>query len=99
MPKKKKILKAVFFAIDEVNLQIPAERRINKSEAALLIGDSANLESVELVSLIVAVEQEIENAFHREISLTDNTDEIFDLNGPLHTVETLVDYIANLMEV
>jgi hypothetical protein len=46
----------------------------------------------------VNVEEEIENAFQREISLTDSEDVIFEKNGPLRTIEALTHHLYKLLE-
>ena len=97
MSKNERIFEAVYCAVDEVNRQISSDRQINKSENTELLGESALLESVEVVSLIVAIEQEIEYTFQKEISLTDNDDLMVEENGPMHTIKTLVHHISNLL--
>ena len=93
-----RILEAVYCAIDEVNQQLAEERRIDKSANTVLLGESGNLDSLKLISLIVTVEQEVEKAFHVTINLTDHEDAIFEKNGPFHTIATLVRYIFKLLE-
>jgi len=96
--RQDRILEAVYCAIDEVNQQLPEEQGIDKAIGTVLIGEPSNLDSQALVSLIVTVEEEIENAFHREISLTDSEDVIFEKNGPLRTIEALVHHLYKLLE-
>ncbi len=98
MSKQEKILGAVYRAVDEVNRQLPEGTRIKKSTSTVLLGESRNLDSLAFISLIVAVEQEIEDAFQMTINLTDNTDAIYEKNSPLYTIEALVHDIFQLME-
>ncbi len=97
MLSRERILEAVYCAIDEVNQQLAEERRIDKSANTVLLGKSGNLDSLELISLIVTVEQEVEKAFHVTINLTDHEDVIFEKNGPFHTIAAIVRYISELL--
>jgi len=99
MLSHERILEAVYCAIDEVNQQLAEERRIDKSANTVLFGESGNLDSLELISLIVTVEQEVEKEFHVIINLTDHEDAIFEKNSPLHTIAALVRYISKLLGV
>ena len=62
---------AVNGAIDGINRQRSVEEQLTKSEATVLSGADAVLDSLGLVTLIVAVEQQVETGCGRRISLTD----------------------------
>ena len=93
-----RVLESIYCAIDEVNQQLSEERRIDKSANTVLLGESGNLDSLALISLIVTVEQEIEKEFHVTINLTDHEDALFEKNSPLRTIAALVRYISKLLE-
>lgn len=62
---------AVYAAIDGINRQRSATEQLTKSDATVLSGAEAVLDSLGLVTLIVAVEQQVETTCDRQISLTD----------------------------
>lgn len=97
MDLRDKITAAVFQAIDDLNLQLPAESRVQKSLDAVLYGRDGGLDSLGLMSLIVSVEQCVEREFDILINLADENVVMRDGN-PLHTVGSLTDYIAELLE-
>ena len=92
-----RILQAVYDAIDEVNLQLPEERRLQKRRSTVLLGESGTLESLELINLIVTVEQEIESAFQVTLTFMDDENVLSEKEGPLNTVASFVQYISTLM--
>ena len=50
---REEITQIIFSAIDEVNLMLPKDRRLEKSFQTTLSGDSAALDSLGLINLIV----------------------------------------------
>lgn len=92
-----KILKLIFKGIDSVNDIRPKEARIDKQPDAALMGESGGLDSLGMVNLIVAIEQQIEEHFHISLDLVD--DEAMSMkDNPFATVESLANYIAHLLE-
>lgn len=92
-----KILRAVFNAIDEVNQLLPKDQRLKKSEDVVLSGVAGELDSLGLITFIVATEQKIEEEIGQSISLTDER-AMSQTNTPLRSVETLVEYISLLLK-
>lgn len=64
-----RITQALYRAIDEINLQLPQENRLDKKPNLVLMGDGGKLDSLAMVNFVVAVEQEIEKEFKINISL------------------------------
>jgi len=92
MIKKDKIIKILFEAIEEANEIISSEQQLEKSEKTIIFGIESKLDSLGFISLIVAAEQKIEDAFKAEISLL-GKDTIISENTKLLTIKDLVDYI------
>ena len=69
--------------------------KLPKSVDTILTGESGKLDSLGLVTFIVAVEERIQNDLGITISLAD---EIGKVDGALRTAETLADYIANELQ-
>ena len=63
MTARNKILEGIYAAIDEVNEQLPEDQNLEKSLETVLLGSSGKLESINLVNLLVAIEENIEQTF------------------------------------
>lgn len=61
------LLSLVYGAIDEVNGFLPIDQKLIKSNDTVLVGDGAGLDSLGLVTLLVAIENAFSN--HAGISL------------------------------
>ena len=90
-----KIIQSIMDAIDEINERNPEEKRLSKSVDTVLTGESGKLDSLGLVSFVVAVEERIQNDLGGNISLAD---EIGNVDGVLRTPETLAEHIANELQ-
>ena len=97
MTARNKILEGIYVAIDEVNEQLPEDQNLEKSLETVLLGSSGKLESVNLVNLLVAIEENIEEAFGIPISITDER-AVSEKNSPFRTVETLCNFMLNLLD-
>ncbi len=93
---KEKIIDSIFKAVEEINQQLPQERRLKKSPDTLLFDESGDLDSLGLVNLVVLTEQNIEEELGVTITLTDGK-AIAQKNNPFKTIGTLIDYIASLL--
>ena len=92
----KKVIEAIFDAIDEVNEQRPDEPQVAKSTDTVLFGEAGALDSLGLVNLIVTVEQNLEEEFGVELALADEK-AMSMRNSPFRSVSTLADYALTLM--
>jgi D-alanine--poly(phosphoribitol) ligase subunit 2 len=97
MTTNDRILQAIYRAVDEVNESLTPERRIARSPNAVLFGRSGALDSLGLVSLIVATEREVQEEFSAAIALADEK-AMSQRNSPFQTVGALAAYIASLIE-
>ena len=97
MPVQERIAEAIFAAIDEINEQLPAELQLTRTTDTVLFGESGALDSLGLVNLIVATEEQLE--VQLEVSLTLASEKAMSQkNSPFRTVKSLTEYIAQLME-
>ena len=96
MAKVEQVTQVVFRAIDAINQGRPHDRRIAKSPDTVLLGEAGGLDSLGLVNLIVAVEEEIDEEFGVTINIADEKARA-QVNSPLKTVGSLADYIAALL--
>ena len=95
--EKEQIAQLIFNAIDEVNQLLPEQERLVKSIDTVLFGNKGKLDSLGLVSLIVAIEQKIEEALEIPITLADER-AMSQKQSPFRTIGTLADYIDTLLK-
>lgn len=97
-PVSLEVIHAVIYAaLDEVNAQLPAERRLSdRSPHTRLQGDGSPLDSMALVNLIVAAEEQIETRFGRVVNLAGQR-QATEGQRPLATVASLAQHIQRLM--
>jgi len=94
---KEKIQQSIFNSIDSLNANLPNEEYIEKSNKTALFGSGSKLDSLDLINLVVAVEQNIEDEFDVTITLADER-AMSQQASPFRTVETMVDYIEMLLD-
>lgn len=97
MTRRERVVQAIFSAVDEVNEQLLKEEQLKKSIDTVLFGRSGKLDSLGLVTLIVAIEQKIEEQFGVTITIADDK-AMSQKDSPFKTIGTLVDYISWLLE-
>jgi len=97
MPDREKLAHAIYAAIDELNGQLPKGVRVAKSLDAPLYGPGGNLESIDLVNLIIEVEDQIRNTFGVSITIADDR-AVSAQNSPFLTVDTLANYVSGLID-
>ena len=94
---KDKIVKIIIAAANELN----EEEEISVSEelslSTRLFGENGVLDSMGLVSLVVAVEQAIDEELDASVSLADEK-ALSQKNSPYRTVETLAEYAEKLIQ-
>ncbi|MBL7001991.1 MAG: acyl carrier protein [Nitrosopumilus sp.] len=97
MSEKKEVLKVIYDTVDEINLELDDDKKIDKSSSTALYGGSGTLDSFELVNFIVLLEEKIDDALQKIISLTDEK-ALSQKNSPFRTISSLEKYIIFLLE-
>ncbi|MBN8634940.1 MAG: acyl carrier protein [Anaerolineae bacterium] len=92
-----RILNAIYAAIDELNQQLPADKRLSKTPDTVLYAKSGVLDSLGFVNLILAVEESIEDEFGLAVNIAEKVATTSEAN-PFRTVATLTEYIEPLIE-
>jgi D-alanine--poly(phosphoribitol) ligase subunit 2 len=87
----------VLDAIDELNQTLDVPVSVEQGEATPIYGQDKTLDSISLVSLIVSIEQKVEDKFNMSIILA-NEKAMSQRNSPFLTVGTLSAYIKTLVE-
>tara|TARA_B100001971_G_C18137956_1_gene508708 strand:+ start:404 stop:706 length:303 start_codon:yes stop_codon:yes gene_type:complete len=91
-----KILTAIYDAVDQIN-DIDEDYLLDKSTETVLFGKKGSLDSLGLINLVVAIEQNIGDTFDTSIVLA-NEEAMSKKNSPFRTIGTLADYIGELLE-
>ncbi len=96
MPATDAIISVITAAINEINETLPRDRKISLQPAAALYGPEGVVDSLTLTLLIVAIEQKIEHAFQRTISLMDFS-MLSDDHHAFKNISTLASHIISLI--
>lgn len=95
MVSKSEIIQIVYSAIDEVNLELPADRKMEKSPSEVLLGDEAKLDSLSFINFVMAVEKGLREKCGVTITLV-TQDTMASGQGPFQSVDKLADYILSV---
>jgi len=94
---KERVLQIIIAVVAELNENLESKIPVEQGERTMLYGPDGGLTSLSLVSLIVGVEQAIEEEFGLNITLAD--DKAFSsMRSPFRTVGTLAEYANELIE-
>ena len=95
--RREEVLTVVYRVMDELNEEHASESRLPLSKDTVIFGSDSNLDSLGLVNLIVGVEQKILEELGLEIIIVSDK-AMSRKRSPFRTVESLVDYIVELVE-
>jgi acyl carrier protein len=87
------ILATIYRAVDWINGELPPDRQLIKAPETRLLGSQSILDSLHLVSLIVTIEREVEDAFGVPLTLADER-ALSMKASPFRSIQSLADYIA-----
>jgi len=92
-----RVVQCIYSVLDEFNQELPLGLKLSKSSDAVLYGVNGQLDSINLVHLIVAVEEKIESEFGVAVTLAD--ERAMSLrNSPFATVAALSAYVSVLLD-
>jgi len=91
------VLKVIYESISDLNMQLPAERRIDESPSSVLFGEGGRLDSLGLSNFIVITEQKFQEFFNFPVDLTED-DPFSPATGHFRTVHSLASYVCELAE-
>ncbi len=83
--------------IDEINDQLEYDSLRDVAEKTALFGGNEALDSLSLVALIVAAEQELENEFGQQVALSDEK-ALSMSSSPYRTVGSLIDFVLSQLD-
>jgi acyl carrier protein len=90
------ILQAIYRAVDSINEQSDPEKQIVKAVETALYGANSVLDSLRLVSLVVAVEREIEQESGVSLVLASER-AMSQRRSPFLSIGSLAEYIEQLL--
>ena len=91
------IVTAIYRAVDWINGELPPDRQLIKAPETRLLGSQSVLDSMHLVSLIVAIEREVEDTFSLTLTLADER-ALSVKESPFRSIQSLADYIGILIK-
>src|SRR6187402_2704242 len=91
------IVAAIYRAVDWINGELPPDRQLIKAPETRLLGSQSVLDSMQLVSLIVTIEREVEDAFGDALTLADERALSMEAS-PFRSIRSLADYIGVLID-
>ena len=91
------IVAAIYRAVDWINGELPPDRLLIKARETRLLGSQSVLDSMHLVSLIVAIEREVEDIFGVTLTLVDER-ALSMKESPFRSIQSLADYIGILIK-
>jgi len=89
------ILTLIYASIDETNRQLPVDGRLEKSPDTLLLGDGSQLDSLSLITFVVAFEEALEQTHGARYNLLDEGF-LGNPEGPLKSVRTLATFVEQM---
>jgi acyl carrier protein len=91
-----KIKQAIDEAIDEMNMTLPPDKRIDKQDESPLFGMNGPIDSLGLTVFIVNLEQKIEQYTGQYVTLVDQT-AVSEDNSPFRTIAVLKEHLQGLI--
>jgi hypothetical protein len=96
-PDKSQVIQLVYNAVDEVNQQLRKSRRLAKSPDVVISGSGSALDSLGLVNLVFAVEQQVEQQFQVALVLAEASTPNPEAD-PFRTLGSLAEHVHLLLE-
>ena len=90
------IIAAIYRAVDWINGELPPDRQLIKAPETRLLGSQSVLDSMHLVSLIITIEREVEDAFGVALTLADER-ALSMKASPFRSIQSFADYIGILI--
>ncbi len=90
------IVAVIYRAVDWINGELPPDRQLIKAPETRLLGSQSVLDSMHLVSLIITIEREVEDAFGVALTLADER-ALSMKASPFRSIQSLADYIGILI--
>ena len=93
---KNKIVQAIYEVFDELNSERELGNQLVKADNTVILGADGKLDSLGLVTLIVFLEEKLNDSLGIDITLADERAMSLEVS-PFKTVSTLTDYVQVLI--
>ena len=97
MGNRKTIENLIITSVKEINEQLPQAEQLGQSTKTVLFGKDGKLDSLGIVTLVVIIEQNIEDEFDVSITIADER-AMSQKYSPFRTIGSLADYIEMLLK-
>lgn len=94
---RKKAVELVISGLEELNEDLGLESLKNPNEDTSIFGGPGSIDSLSLVTLIVAIEGETEECFGQRVALADEK-AMSQRNSPYRSVGALADFIVSRLK-
>ncbi|MCP4050885.1 MAG: acyl carrier protein [bacterium] len=94
---KSKVIEVIYKSIDDIKDTVSNMKDVNKSKDMVLFGNKGLLDSLGLVTLVVSVEQNLQEQLDISVTLADEK-AMSQQVSPFKTIDTLAEYIIKLVE-
>jgi len=88
---KNTVEQIIFKCIEFLNEEIGDDNKLLLSENTLLLAEGSGIDSLQLVSLVIELEESLSAKYGVQVSLSDD-EALFQENSPYHSVGSLRDY-------
>ena len=96
MDTSENVLAAVYRAVDSINVELSADRQLSKAPETPMLGRESVLDSLRLVRLMIAVEQEVADTLGVTLTLADER-ALSMKESPFRTIGSLAQYTEELI--
>ena len=97
MGNRKTIENLIITSVKEINEQLPQAEQLGQSTKTVLFGKDGKLDSLGIVTLVVIIEQNIEDEFDVSITIADER-AMSQKHNPFRTIGALATYIDILLK-
>lgn len=95
MADSQRIVASIYRAIDEINQQLPPDKRLDKTDDTVLYARNGKLDSLGIVNLILLTEEAVEDDFGVQLELTSALQST--TSNPFRDVRTLAEHISGML--
>ncbi len=92
---KDQIIKLIYKSIEEYNLSVTKERRLELELNTVLYGNNSQLDSLGLANLLLSVENQFNMDYKKELCMVDSAIQIEPIN-PFLNVDSLATFLKEL---
>jgi acyl carrier protein len=97
MQNQSRIIEILYQAIDETNLQLPQDAKLEKRIDEIVVGPKGKLDSLGLITFLVAAEEKLQAGLGANISLTSELTAMGNEN-PFRTIGSLAEFVASQLQ-